>query len=58
MKFTVNKSGFLRVLAVAQEVINNKSPISILSNILIQAEKNKLILKCTNSTVSASTFIS
>lgn len=57
MKFTVNKSGFLRVLSVAQEVINNKSPISVLSNVLIQTDKDKLILKCTNSTVSASTFI-
>ena len=58
MKFSTSKEALLRVLGVAQEVINNKSPISILSNVLLQADKkaNRVVVKCTNSTVSAVTF--
>lgn len=60
MKFTASKESLLRVLSVAQEVINNKSPISILSNVLLEADKKagKVVVKCTNSTVSAVTSFS
>ena len=55
MKFKTNRDSLLNVLSVAQEVITNKSPISILSNVLLQTEENKVIVKCTNSTVNAIT---
>ena len=59
MKFTTNRDTLLKVLAVAQEVIANKSLVSILSNIYLKADKseNKVYLKCTNSTFKASTCI-
>ena len=55
MKFRTNRDSLLNVLSVAQEVITNKSPISILSNVLFQTGENKVIVKCTNSTVNAIT---
>ena len=55
MKFTTSKDAILRVLSVAQEVITNKSAISIMSNVLLQTDKEnqKVIVKCTNSTINA-----
>lgn len=55
MKFVTSRDALLRVLGVAQEVITNKSPVSIMSNVLLQTdkEKQKVIVKCTNSTVNA-----
>lgn len=55
MKFVTSKDAILRVLSVAQEVITNKSAISIMSNVLLQTDKenNKVIVKCTNSTINA-----
>lgn len=55
MKFKTNRDSLLNVLSVAQEVITNKSPISILSNVLLQTDENRVIVKCTNSTVNAIT---
>lgn len=53
MKFVTSRDALLRVLGVAQEVITNKSPVSIMSNVLLQTDKEnqKVIVKCTNSTV-------
>lgn len=55
MKFVTSRDALLRVLGVAQEVITNKSPVSIMSNVLLQTDKEnqKVIVKCTNSTVNA-----
>lgn len=55
MKFITSRDALLRVLGVAQEVITNKSPVSIMSNVLLQTDKEnqKVIVKCTNSTVNA-----
>ena len=58
MKFTTNRDSLLNVLNIAQDVITNKSPISILSNVLLQTSENRVIVKCTNSTVSAVTSFS
>ena len=55
MKFTVSRDTLLNSIMVAQEVITNKSPLSILSNVLLTTAENKVILKCTNSTVHAIT---
>lgn len=55
MKFVTSKDAILRVLSVAQEVITNKSAISIMSNVLLQTDKEnqKVTVKCTNSTINA-----
>lgn len=55
MKFVTSRDSILKVLGVAQEVITNKSPVSILSNVLLQTADNKVIVKCTNSTVKVVT---
>ena len=55
MKFKTNRDTLLNVLSVAQDVITVKSPISILSNVLLQTDENRVILKCSNSTISAIT---
>ena len=55
MKFTTNRESLLKVLNIAQEVITNKSPVSILSNVLLQTDKDKVIVKCTNSAIKAVT---
>lgn len=58
MKFTTSKEALLRVLSVAQDIITNKSPVSILSNVLLETDKenNRVYIKCTNSTVKAITY--
>ncbi len=58
MKFTANKESLLRVLGVCQEVISNKSPMSIMSNVLLQTdiEKSRIIIKCTNSNINAVSY--
>ena len=41
MKITCSKESLLKIIGVAENVISTKSSISILSNILIDAKKNK-----------------
>ena len=55
MKFTTNRDALLKAITVAQDIITNKSPVSILSNVLLQTAENKVIVKCTNSTVKVVT---
>lgn len=57
MKFTFDRDAMIKVISVAQEVITNRSPISILSNILIIAENNKLTIKATDSTLNFTTYV-
>ncbi|MCQ2587500.1 MAG: DNA polymerase III subunit beta [Treponema sp.] len=57
MKFTFDRDAMIKEIAVAQEIITNKSAISILSNILIIAENNELIIKATDSTVKFTTTL-
>lgn len=57
MKFTFDRDAMIKEIAIAQEIITNKSPISILSNILIIAENNSLVIKATDSTIKFSTAI-
>jgi DNA polymerase-3 subunit beta len=47
----------IKEIAIAQEIITNKSPVSILSNILIIAENNSLTIKATDSTVKFTTSL-
>ncbi len=57
MKFTFDRDAMIKEISIAQEIITNKSPVSILSNILIIAEHNSLTIKATDSTVKFTTVI-
>ncbi len=57
MKFTFDRDAMIKEIAIAQEIITNKSPISILSNILVIAENNSLTIKATDSTIKFTTTI-
>ncbi|MCQ2601429.1 MAG: DNA polymerase III subunit beta [Treponema sp.] len=57
MKFTFDRDSMIKEISIAQEIITNKSPISILSNILLIAENNSLTIKATDSTVKFTTVI-
>ena len=52
MKFTFDRDAMIKEIAVTQEIISNKSPISILSNILLIAENNTLTIKASDATVN------
>ncbi len=57
MKFTFDRDAMIKEIAIAQEIITNKSPVSILSNILLIAENNSLTIKATDPTVKFVTVI-
>ena len=57
MKFTFDRDAMIKQISIAQEVITNKNPITILSNILMIAENNSLVIKATDSTVKFMTKI-
>jgi DNA polymerase-3 subunit beta len=49
MTFTFDRDALLKEIAVAQEIIANKNPLSILSNVLLIAENNALTIKATET---------
>lgn len=57
MKFTFDRDAMIKEIAVAQEIITNKSAISILSNILLEADSDTLTIKATDSSVNFMTRI-
>ena len=57
MKFVFDKDAMIKEIAIAQEIITNKSPVSILSNILVIADNGTLTIKATDSTVKFTTNI-
>jgi len=57
MKFTFDRDAMIKEISIAQEIITNKSPVSILSNILVIAENNALTIKATDSAVKFTTTI-
>ena len=57
MKFSFDRDAMVKEIAIAQEIITNKSPISILSNILLSAESNTLTIKASDSSVTFTTKI-
>jgi len=52
MKFTCNKELILKEISIAQEIISSKNAILILSNIYIEADKNRLIIKARDMKVN------
>lgn len=51
MKFTFDKSLMARRIAIAQSIISNKSPVVILSSVLLTAKGDVLTIKATDSAV-------
>src|SRR5947209_424105 len=48
MEFTVNKSDLVRELSLSQGVVEKKTTIPILSNVLVEAEKDRITLTATD----------
>lgn len=57
MKFTFDRDAMIKEIAIAQEIITNKSPISILSNILLIAKDNTITIKASDTSVNFITNI-
>ncbi|MDR2303741.1 MAG: DNA polymerase III subunit beta [Treponema sp.] len=57
MKFTCERSVLLKEIAIAYEIISSKNPISILSNIYLNAEDDSLIIKATDIKVNFETKV-
>ena len=57
MKFQFDRDAMIKEVAIAQEIIANKSPISVLSNVLLIAENNTLTIKASDSMVDYITKI-
>lgn len=51
MKFQFERTALLKEISVAQEVITNKSPIAILSCVLLQADGDTLTIRATDTSV-------
>jgi DNA polymerase-3 subunit beta len=57
MKFICDKAVILKEITVAQEIISSRNALSILSNVLLAAENNTLIIKATDLKVGFETKI-
>ncbi len=57
MKFTCNKDLILKEISIAQEIISSRNSISILSNVLLEADENRLTVRATDLKVSFETKI-
>lgn len=57
MKFTFDRDLMLREVSIAQEIISTKNSSSVLSNILINAFENRLVIKATDVKMNFETQI-
>lgn len=57
MKFTCSKNAILNEIAIAQDIISSKNSLSILSNVLLEADDNNLFIKATDLKVGFETKI-
>jgi DNA polymerase III subunit beta len=57
MKFTCEKNAFAREISFAQEIIASKNALSIMSNVLLEAQEGSLSIKATDIKVSFETAI-
>ena len=57
MNFIFSKALLLKEISVAQEIINTKNPVSIISNVLLATDENKLIIKATDLKINFETSI-
>ena len=52
MKFKIVRSNFFKTLSHLQGIVDKKNSLPILSNILIEAKNNQLILSSTDMDIS------
>ena len=52
MKFKISRSNFFKTLSHLQGIVDKKNSLPILSNILIEAKNNQLILSSTDMDIS------
>lgn len=57
MKFTCERDIIMKEISIASEIISSRNALSILSNVLLQAENNELILRATDLKVGFETKI-
>ena len=57
MKFTCERNILLKEISIAQEIINTKNAMSILSNIYLEAGDNVLVIKATDLKVNFETRV-
>ncbi len=57
MKFTVERDVIIREIQVAQEIIASRSNMSILSNVLLEADNGNLTIRATDLKVSFETTV-
>ncbi|MDR2596967.1 MAG: DNA polymerase III subunit beta [Treponema sp.] len=57
MKFTCSKEVLFKEISIAQEIISSKNAILILSNIYIEADKDRLVIKAKDMKVNFQTEI-
>ena len=57
MKFTCHKNVILKEIAIAQDIISSRNSLSILSNVLLEADNGTLKIKATDLKVSFETQI-
>ena len=57
MKFTCDRSVLLKEISIANEIIASKNAISILSNILFDAQDGNLVIKATDMKVNFETTV-
>jgi DNA polymerase-3 subunit beta len=57
MKFTCERDAIFKEIGVAQEVVSSRNALSILSNVLFQAENNTLTIRATDLKVSFETRV-
>ena len=57
MKFTCNKEVLLKEISIAQEIISSKNAILILSNIYLEADKDRLLIKARDMKVNFQTEV-
>ena len=57
MKFTCHKNVILKEISIAQDIISSRNSLSILSNVLLEADNGILKIKATDLKVSFETQI-
>lgn len=57
MKFKCDRNSILKEIAIAQDIISSRNALSILSNVLIEADNNTLLIKATDLKVGFETKI-
>lgn len=56
MKLTISKSDFIKSLSFVQNVVENKTTIPILSNVLLEAKQGRLHLSATDMDITISLY--